>query len=94
LKLKGRTVGEPVKARGRVSAESDACSDDVPVKLQRKRKVKWRTMRELATNSEGRYRTSFKGKPGKYRAIAPAVSVGLDHSCRRAVSETWKVTGP
>jgi hypothetical protein len=63
------------------------CAASVPVKIQRRRAGAWRTVGTATTNDTGAYKKRIKDRPGRYRALAPKVSLndGAD-ICSRAVS--------
>ena len=86
LVLKGRVV--PVGT----DAEIEACTDDVPVRFERRRVGQpWDTLRkQIVTNELAKYRIKVRGRRGKYRASATQVTrkVGnIEYICRRAVSD-------
>jgi hypothetical protein len=76
-------------ARGRVSSTEDPaftdCVASVPVKIQRRRAGGWRTVGSTTTTDTGAYKKRIKDRPGRYRALAPKVTVN-DEVCLRAVS--------
>ena len=79
-------------ARGRVSSTEDPaftdCVAGVPVKIQRRRAGGWRTVGSTTTSDTGAYKKRIKDRPGKYRALAPKVTLGdpVTDTCSRAVS--------
>jgi hypothetical protein len=77
-------------ARGRVSSTEDPaftdCVASVPVKIQRRRAGSWRTVGRTTTSDTGAYKKRVKDKPGKYRALAPKVTLTSGDVCSRAVS--------
>jgi hypothetical protein len=79
-------------ARGRVSSIEDPaftdCVASVPVKVQRRVSGRWRTVRTTTTSSTGSFRRRIPDRPGRYRALAPPVSLGDPETdlCFRAVS--------
>jgi hypothetical protein len=79
-------------ARGRVSSTEDPaftdCVASVPVKVQRRVSGRWRTVRTTTTSSTGSFRRRIPDRPGRYRALAPPVSLGDPETdlCFRAVS--------
>jgi hypothetical protein len=79
-------------ARGRVSSTEDPaftdCVAGVPVKIQRRRAGGWRTVGSTTTSDTGGYKKRIKDRPGKYRALAPKVTLGdpVTDTCSRAVS--------
>jgi hypothetical protein len=83
-------------ARGRVSSTEDPaftdCVASVPVKVQRRVSGRWRTVRTTTTSSTGSYRRRIPDRPGRYRAVAPRVSLGDPETdlCFRAVSPVRK----
>jgi hypothetical protein len=76
-----------------VSDGFTACTASVPVKIQRKKKGGgWKNAGTTTTTATGSYSTKVKSKPGKYRALAPKVSLnaGVD-LCLKAKSATRKI---
>jgi hypothetical protein len=84
LKLRRHLVARGVVSVG--DGFSD-CAASVPVKIQRRRAGAWRTVGTATTNDTGAYKKRIKDRPGRYRALAPKVSLndGAD-ICLRAVS--------
>jgi hypothetical protein len=82
------------KASGVVSSTETTpftdCVKAVPVKIQRKPKGKgWKNAGSATTSDTGSYSVKTKGKPGKYRALAPATQVGTPATdCLKAKSAT------
>jgi hypothetical protein len=82
------------KASGVVSSTETTpftdCVKAVPVKIQRKPKGKgWKNAGSATTSDTGSYSVKTKGKPGKYRALAPATQVGTPAvDCLKAKSAT------
>ena len=83
------------KASGVVSSTEDPAFTDcvaaVPVKIQKKKNGGgWKTVASTTTDDTGSYTTKIKGKPGKYRALAPKVSLGdpVTDICLKAKSAT------
>jgi hypothetical protein len=82
------------KASGVVSSTEatpfTACVNAVPVKIQKKKKGGgWKTAASATTSDTGSYSAKTKGKPGKYRALAPATTVGTPEAdCLKAKSAT------
>jgi hypothetical protein len=85
------------KASGVVSSTEStpftACVNAVPVKIQKKKKGGgWKTAASATTTDTGSYSAKTKGKPGKYRALAPATTVGTPAAdCLKAKSATRKI---
>jgi hypothetical protein len=86
------SIRKHLAARGRVSSNEDPafadCVASVPVKVQRRASGRWRTVRTTTTSSTGSYRRKIPDRPGRYRAVAPRVSLGDPETdlCFRAVS--------
>jgi hypothetical protein len=84
-------------ASGVVSSTEDPAFDDcvasVPVKIQRKTSSGWKNAGTTTTTDTGSYKKKTKGKPGKYRALAPAQSLGdpVTDKCLKAKSATRKI---
>jgi hypothetical protein len=75
-------------ARGVVSVEAGApttCVASVPVKIQRRSGGSWKTVGKTTTNDTGAYRRRIRDRAGRYRSVAPLITVGTD-TCNRAVS--------
>ena len=76
-------------ARGmvRVGDGFTACVASVPVKIQRRRAGGWRTVGSTTTTDTGVYKKRIRDRTGRYRALAPKVTLndGAD-VCSRAVS--------
>ena len=80
-----------VVATGRVTVADGfgACSQNVPVKLQRRVDDRWVTLRTLRTAAAGRYSARLRDRPGLYRAQAAAVAPAVQgHICSAATSPT------
>jgi hypothetical protein len=78
-------------ARGTVSSTEDPavteCVAGVPVKIQRRKKGGgWKNVGSTTTSDTGNYKRRIKDRPGKYRAVAPAVTLADDSVCSKAVS--------
>jgi IPT/TIG domain len=76
-------------AKGAVTVADDTaeCMAGVPVKIQRKKKGGgWKNVGSTTTNDAGKYKRSIKDKPGKYRALAPKVTLADDSVCAKDVS--------
>jgi hypothetical protein len=83
------------KASGVVSSSEDPaftdCAAAVPVKIQKKKKGDgWKTKATATTDDTGSYSATINAKPGKYRALAPAMSLGdpVTDNCLKAKSAT------
>ena len=77
-------------ARGKVSA-SDAtapagCTAAVPVKIQRRVSGHWKTVGSTTTSDTGAYKKRIRNRPGKYRSLAPKVTLASGDVCGRARS--------
>jgi len=75
-------------ARGVVSVQAGGpttCVASVPVKIQRRSGGSWRTVGTTTTNDTGAYRKRIRDRSGRYRSVAPLITVGTD-TCNRAVS--------
>jgi hypothetical protein len=83
LALKGALV-----ARGKVTAEGDfeSCFQDVAVRIQRRAGGRWKVAARTTTGSDGTYEAELRDRPGKYRALAPALTPSEGHRCLKAVS--------
>ena len=86
----GRRAGKAV-LRAYVSGVP-ACENKVPVRLQRRRDGKWRT---VATDTTDRAHTAVFRRPGRgtFRALAPRV-VRDDYACLKATSARWTARPP
>jgi IPT/TIG domain len=79
-------------ARGKVSASSATapagCTAAVPVKIQRRRAGGgWRTVGSTTTSDTGGYRKKIRNRHGKYRSLAPKLTLTTGEVCSRAVSK-------
>src|SRR6266508_3519184 len=79
-------------ARGKVSASSATapagCTAAVPVKIQRRRAGGgWRTVGSTTTSDTGGYRKKIRNRHGKYRSLAPKLTLASGDVCSRAVSK-------
>jgi hypothetical protein len=79
-------------ARGKVTASSATapagCTAAVPVKIQRKRAGGgWRTVGKTTTSDTGGYRKKIRNRRGKYRSLAPKITLTTGEVCSRAVSK-------
>jgi IPT/TIG domain len=81
LRLRGH-----LRARGAVSSDLEACTDGVTVRIQRRKGGEWRTVRSVATNDAGAFGADLRDKPGRYRALVPALDAGPNDTCLRARS--------
>jgi hypothetical protein len=72
LKLSGA-----LRMKGKVKSNVADCTTGVSVKLQRKKKGGgWKTLKTVTTNDTGAYSGKVRNRPGKYRSVAPKVTVG------------------
>lgn len=86
-----RRKGERLVIKGRVRVESGhrPCHRGTPVRVQRRKGNRWKTLRTTATNRKGRYAVRVKHRNGRYRAVAVRTFKGRDnqHVCRRAAAK-------
>ncbi len=82
-----------LNANGRLRAPGAAplCTAAMTVKIQKKVNGDWKANTVTATNADGKYDEALNNRSGKYRAVAPAVTIGAD-VCARAVSEVVEHT--
>jgi hypothetical protein len=77
-------------ARGKVSASlataPAGCTAGVPVKIQRRRPGAWRTVGSTTTSDTGAYRKKIRNRHGKYRSLAPKLTLASGDVCKRDVS--------
>jgi hypothetical protein len=92
LKLKKNGTASGVVSSTETTPFTD-CVKAVPVKIQRKPKGKgWKNAGSATTDDTGAYSHKTKGKPGKYRALAPATQVGTPATdCLKAKSATQTI---
>jgi hypothetical protein len=90
LKKSGKASGTVTSTETTPFAD---CVKAVPVKIQKKKKGGgWKTAASATTDDAGKYSAKTKGKPGKYRALAPKVAVGTPPTdCLKAKSATRKI---
>jgi hypothetical protein len=78
-------------ARGKVSASSATapagCTAAVPVKIQRRVSGHWKTVGKTTTTDTGAYRKKIRNRHGKYRSLAPSVTLTTGEVCSRAKSK-------
>jgi len=74
----------------RMSDPVTRCLAEVPVKVQRKRDGRFRTVGKTLTTGAGGYQWRVGRKLGSYRAIAVKKELGNGNVCERAVSRTWR----
>jgi hypothetical protein len=67
------------------------CRADVPVRLQRRRSGKWRTIKRGRTNKRGRFVATQPRRAGRYRAVAPEFMTKTNQQCFKSVSNTVTV---
>ena len=58
-----------LKAKGKVTSSSEDCLKQATVKIQRKQKKAWKTVKKAISKATGAYATKLRDRPGKYRAI-------------------------
>ncbi len=79
-----------LEASGRLVLEEGGpaeCQNGVPVKLQRKRGDRWRTIARGSTSRTGRFSAAdIPDRPGLYRAFAPFVELENGDTCYFAKS--------
>ena len=85
LRLKGH-----LRALGRIKARDGykPCRIDAPIRIQRKKSGKWRTVRRTHSRSTGDYKVRLPDRRGRYRAFSPAGLVDDDNRCSAAKSGT------
>ncbi len=88
----GRTITirliDHLVVRGRVSAidGEGRCAEDVPVKIQRRKDGRWRTVGKTFSANGGLYEIRLDDRTGRYRAFAPFVAKDFDR-CIKAFSK-------
>jgi hypothetical protein len=86
-------LSDSLNAAGHVSVGDGFadCRDAVKVKIQRKVNGVWKTIRSATTTATGKYAGHLKNKHGKYRTLAPKLTLnsGAD-VCAKAVSPVRK----
>jgi IPT/TIG domain len=84
LKLSGALR---MKGKVKVADDTAECISGVPVKLQRKKKGGgWKTLKTVTTNDTGAYSGKVRNKPGKYRSVAPKVTLDDGSDCLKDAS--------
>jgi hypothetical protein len=85
-------------AKGVLSSTEDPAFTDcvaaAPVKIQKKKKGDgWKTKATATTDDTGSYSAKINAKPGKYRALAPKVSLGdpVTDVCLKTKSAARKI---
>jgi hypothetical protein len=88
LKLRSRPAR--LIARGKVSlvdaTSPPECMASVPVKIQRRAAGNWRTVGKATTSDTGAYKKRIRKRAGKYRSVAPKVTLATGDVCLRDVS--------
>lgn len=80
-------------ARGKVSAATvtppapAGCTAAVPVKIQRRVSGHWKTVGKTTTSDTGAYRKKIRNRHGKYRSLAPSLTLASGDVCGRAKSK-------
>jgi hypothetical protein len=80
-------------ARGKVTAAAVTppapaeCTAAVPVKIQRRVSGHWKTVGKTTTSDTGAYRKKIRNRHGKYRSLAPSVTLASGDVCARAKSK-------
>jgi hypothetical protein len=86
LRLRGALV-----ARGKVSTSVTTapagCTAAVPVKIQRRVSGHWKTVGKTTTSDTGAYKKRIRNRHGKYRSLAPKLTLTTGEVCNRAVSK-------
>jgi hypothetical protein len=86
-------LAKALVAKGKVSVGDGFtdCAASVPVKIQRRVSGHWKTVGKTTTTDTGAYKKRIKNRHGKYRSLAPKVSLndGAD-LCLRAKSRVVK----
>jgi hypothetical protein len=83
-------------ARGKVTAATVTppapaeCTAAVPVKIQRRVSGHWKTVGKTTTSDTGAYRKKIRNRHGKYRSLAPSVTLASGDVCGRAKSKVVK----
>lgn len=78
LTLKLKAKKRALRAMGFMFSDDPGCVDGAPIKIQRKRGKRWKTVRPdqlgmttyVDNQGSGRYRTSIPKKQGRYRALS------------------------
>ena len=85
LYLGGRLI-----ARGKIRARDGypPCGNQAPIRIQRKKRGNWRTVKKTRSDSAGKYKLKIPDRPGLYRAFSPAGSVDTQNDCSSARSPT------
>jgi subtilisin-like proprotein convertase family protein len=69
--------------------EFTACASAIPVKVQHFEEGEWKTVAALVTGAQGFFTTSAApSEPGRYRAIARAITLSSGDRCLKAISPT------
>jgi V8-like Glu-specific endopeptidase len=85
LKLKGHLT-----ASGRITARDGyaPCGNNAPIRIQRKKAGKWKTVGKTRSKPAGKYSIQIADRPGRYRAFSPAGPVDDQNRCSSAKSGT------
>ena len=82
------TLRRHLRASGAVSSDETACVGGVDVRIQRRGTNGFRTVKTVTTNGEGRYSTTLRDRPGRYRASVPRTEPNENTTCLAANSPT------
>jgi hypothetical protein len=90
LVLKKHLVAKGVVSLSDSADTTTECFAGVPVKIQRRASGHWKNVGTTTTNDNGAYKRKIKDKAGKYRALAPKVTLSDTDFCAKAKSPTRK----
>jgi large repetitive protein len=76
------------KGRGSLSVTDGftACAADVPVRIQHRKKLGWRTVTTGSTRDDGSFALGGLKDPGRYRALAKRTTLTTGDVCLKATS--------
>ncbi len=83
------------KAKGTIDVGDGftSCASEVPVRVQRRKSGRWRTIAGDFTDGTGAYSTIGVARSGKYRTVAKSTTLPSGDVCPKAVSPVATKTG-
>jgi hypothetical protein len=82
------TLRRHLRVSGTVTSDETACVGGAEVRIQRRGRYGFRTVKAVTASSEGRYSTSLRDRPGRYRAAVAETAPNENTNCLAATSPT------
>jgi hypothetical protein len=80
------TLRRHLRASGAVTSDETACVGGAEVRIQRRGTYGFRTVKRVQTSAEGRFSTTLRDRPGRYRASVAETSPNENTTCLAANS--------